>query len=76
MSLVNNERVKLTATYLNGVAIAVFAVGTLAPLFSYAYSDADSSRSLWSVILVSAACLVISGTIHYGARYSLRKLQP
>ena len=32
MSLIHNERIKLRATYLNGLAIAVFAVGSLAPL--------------------------------------------
>lgn len=29
MSLIRNERTKLTATFLNGLAIAVFAVGGL-----------------------------------------------
>lgn len=34
MSLVGNERTKLTATYLNRVAIAIFAIGAFAPLVS------------------------------------------
>ena len=32
MSLVHNEQTKLRATYLNGLAIATFAVGSLAPI--------------------------------------------
>jgi hypothetical protein len=35
MSLIENERTKLTAAYLNGLAIAIFAIGGLAPFFSY-----------------------------------------
>lgn len=31
MSLIHNERAKLTATYINGIAIAIFAVGSFAP---------------------------------------------
>jgi len=34
---IHNERTKLTATYLNGAATAVLAVGALAPLFSVAF---------------------------------------
>ena len=30
MSLIHNERTQLTATYLNGIAIAIFAVGGFA----------------------------------------------
>jgi hypothetical protein len=31
-AFVRNERTKLTATYLNGLAIAILAVGALAPV--------------------------------------------
>ncbi|HSI41256.1 MAG TPA: hypothetical protein VLA00_11990 [Xanthobacteraceae bacterium] len=34
VSLIHNERTKLSATYLNGVAIAVLAVGGLGPLIT------------------------------------------
>jgi hypothetical protein len=35
MSLVDNERAKLSATYFNGLAIAVMAIGGFAPLVSF-----------------------------------------
>ena len=76
MSLINNERVKLRATYLNGLAIAVFAVGSLAPLFSYVYSASNPGRPLWSVVLLSLISLVVSVVVHYIAGYTLRRLQP
>lgn len=31
MTLIHNEQAKLTATYINGLAIATFALGALAP---------------------------------------------
>jgi hypothetical protein len=63
MSLVRNEQTKLTATYLNGLAIALFAVGGLAPLFSYAFGSMGG-RPLWTVILTAAICLVVSAILH------------
>ena len=71
MSLIHNERVKLSATYLNGVAIAVFALGSLAPLFSYIYS-AEATQPPWVTAVVSIICAFVSAAIHYGARYALR----
>jgi hypothetical protein len=47
------ERIKLTATYLNGLAIAVMAVGGFAPLVSGAPNAATV-----------AVCLVISIALH------------
>ena len=70
MSLIHNERTKLTATYFNGLALAVFGVGGLAPLFSYAFSDNDS-RPLWAVALVSVICMAISAALHLLARRRL-----
>jgi hypothetical protein len=46
MSLVHNERTKLTATYINGLAIAVFAVGGLAPILSNLYAGAPNPARL------------------------------
>ena len=39
MSLVGNEQAKLSATYLNGVAIAVAAVGGIAPWVTLVAQD-------------------------------------
>jgi hypothetical protein len=74
MSLIHNERVKLTATYLN-VAIAVVAIGGLAPLFSYIYST-DVTQPPWVIIVLSIVCTFVSAALHYAARRSLRRLQP
>ena len=71
-NLVRNERTKLTATYLNGVAIAVVAVGGFAPLIT----AANSVTALWTTIApTSVICLFISGTLHLTARRILKGLK-
>jgi hypothetical protein len=71
-NLVRNERTKLTATYFNGVAIAVVAVGGFAPLIS----AANSTAALWpTVVPTSVICLFISGTLHLAARRILKGLK-
>jgi len=75
MSVVHNEQTKLTATYLNGMAIALFAVGGLAPMFSYAFGSM-TGRPLWTVVFTAAICLISSAILHLVARRSLRELIP
>ena len=74
MSLVHNERTKLTATYLNGLAIALFAVGGLAPIFSHAFGA--EPRPLWTLAAAAAICLVGSAALHLWARRILKGLIP
>ena len=75
MSLVHNERTKLTATYLNGLAIALFAVGSLAPISSYALA-ATSTQTLWVTAAAAAICLGASVTLRLVARRTLEGLVP
>lgn len=75
MSLIHNERVKLLATYVNGLAIAVFAVGGLAPilsLFTGAIVPDRASYALWIV----AICIVFSAALHFTASLILRRMVP
>lgn len=75
MSLVRNERLKLFATYLNGLAIATFALGGMAPLFSILYGTVTNPALGWTV-LVAVSCLAASATLHYVASVVLKGLQP
>lgn len=72
MSLMQNERTKLSATYLNGIAIAIIAVGGFAPLV--ARVSMGEAPSL-SVAILCVTCILISATLHYAARYVLKGLQ-
>jgi hypothetical protein len=74
MNLVHNERTKLSATYLNGVAIAVLAIGAFAPLVSYASAGSEVSPAVLSVL--SLGCLIVSTLLHYAARRLLGRLHP
>lgn len=73
MSLVRNEQTKLTATYLNNVAVALFVVGSLTPLFSMGTDAAEPSTAR---LIISGLCLVASVALHIVARRVLRRLQP
>jgi hypothetical protein len=75
MSLIHNEQAKPTATYVNGLAIAVFAVGGLAPLFSVLYSDRPASIPFLSIVGISLVCFAASGGLHYAARRFLKGMR-
>ena len=57
MSLIHNELAKLSATYVNGLAIAVFAVGGLAPIFTNLYATNPTAASTWTLQAVAAFVL-------------------
>lgn len=71
--LVANERIKFTATYANGLAVAIFAVGGFAPFISTALSD---SPRFEPVLVTMAVCWIMSGVIHWVVRHALRNLRP
>ncbi|RWX75211.1 amino acid transporter [Neorhizobium lilium] len=71
-NLVRNERTKLTATYFNGAAVAVAAVGTLAPLISSLNTPAGIPNL--STAISCLVCLFASGILHFIARRLLKGL--
>lgn len=71
--LVNNERLKLLATFVNGMGIATFAVGALAPLFS----DLDGPTGIARVTAISSGiCFIGACVLHYLASTILKGLRP
>jgi len=73
VSLVGNEQAKLTATYLNGVAIALAAIGGVAPWVGVVVQS--SSTDALRVSLSSLVCFSLSVALHYTARRVLTKLR-
>ncbi|MGF9562354.1 amino acid transporter [Neorhizobium sp. JUb45] len=71
--LVNNERLKLLATFVNGIGVATFAVGGLAPMISGFYAEAGITVS---VLLTSTVCILGAFALHYAASRFLRRLVP
>ena len=71
--LVGNERTKLLATYLNGVAIATLAIGGVAPLASLVSGVSSASAlTVFAMVTVSAA---MSVGAHLSGRWVLGRLQ-
>lgn len=75
MSLIRNERLKLFATYLNGLAIAIFALGGLGPIFALLYAETPNPAATYTV-LVAISCLAGSAALHYAASIVLKGLRP
>lgn len=73
MTLIRNEQTKLTATFLNGMAIAMFAVGGLAPSIGMAAGSVPASVL---VVILMGYCLAASTALHLIARRILRRLMP
>lgn len=74
--LVTNERRKLSATYLNGLAVAIFAVGGFAPFISAVLAGGAGAQSPLLVLAIMGVCWIMSGAIHSAARASLKGLRP
>ena len=69
--MVQNERAKLSANYLNGVAISLAAVGGIAPWI--AFIQGAVGRPI-VVGLSSVVCVLISIGLHLVARVLLGRL--
>jgi hypothetical protein len=72
-AFVKNERLKLLATFVNGMGIAMFAVGVLAPMISdIGLSSERGSLAVLSTII----CFVGAFALHYLGSTILRGLRP
>jgi hypothetical protein len=70
-NLIFNERAKLSATFVNGVAIALFAVGGLAPVVGQIQ---NGDRPLGTTIF-AAGCVAGAFGLHLVARWLLRGMR-
>ncbi|WP_209738699.1 hypothetical protein [Aureimonas populi] len=66
------ELAKLTATYYNGLAVSVFAVGGLAPLVAGFSQSPIDLEAPWIAVL-SLAAFALSLVAHLVARYVPRR---
>lgn len=73
MGLVHNEQIKLSATFLNGVAQAVFAVGCLGPVVAMLIGSVAPGLI---PLGVAAGCWMLAVALHLVARRILRRLLP
>ncbi|WP_172121545.1 amino acid transporter [Devosia sp. 919] len=69
--LVRNEQRKLTATYMNGVPMALVGIGALAPIVALAQSSSGSPTAAFVVV----GCFISSLGLHWLARRHLKGLE-
>jgi len=72
LDVIYNERIKLFATFVNGLGIAIFAVGGLAPLIS-SLNGSASPRQL--LLFTSATCILGAFALHYIASAVLKRIR-
>ena len=70
--LAHNERLKLTATYVNGVTVALLAVGGFAPAFNLVVNQTTPTSG---VLALTAICHIISVTLHFISRRTLKGIR-
>jgi hypothetical protein len=73
---VQNERTRLTATWVNNVAAATVAAGTISPLAALAYGFMGAHRAAWIVAALSGAWILAGAGLHAIARAILGSLRP
>ncbi|MFN3077642.1 MAG: amino acid transporter [Alphaproteobacteria bacterium] len=75
MSLVENERTKLTATFMNGIAIAMVAAGAIAPLVAFSYGLPGAAHGV-TIALIGIGWISGGIALHLVARRHLKGLAP
>lgn len=76
MSLVHNERVKLTATFLNTLASASVVAGGISPLVALVYGFGATSLAGWLIAMVAVMWIFVGVGLHLFARVILGRLKP
>ncbi|MDR6951446.1 hypothetical protein J2X65_000794 [Ancylobacter sp. 3268] len=75
MSLVHNERTKLTATLLNNVAAAMLITGGGGLIVALSYGPPGLTGG-WSALGITAIWISSGAAIHYMARLLLKGSKP
>jgi hypothetical protein len=75
VSLVENERTKLTATLFNTLATAVVAAGGLAPLAAMIYGMSNQHIAGVYVALIIVICVLMGAFLHWVGRSVLGRLR-
>jgi hypothetical protein len=75
MSKIADEQIKLTASFLNGIAVALVVAGAVAPLAALTYGLPGAARGGF-VALFGGAWILAGAMLHLVARRVLRRLTP
>jgi hypothetical protein len=75
MHLVENERTKLTASWLNALATALMAAGVFAPAAALIYGISQFPMDRWTMVSLALACFAIGASLHLLGRAVLGRLR-
>ena len=70
---VHNERVKVTANWFNGSAIAAVAVGCFAPITAFVTSQPSAPLEPLNVLV--SGWLFLSVSLHFASRITLGRMR-
>jgi hypothetical protein len=77
MSVIHNERIKLTAAAIDRASTSMFVVGFLGPGVATFYTDGGISPvHAKSLMAGGGICVIISLVLHFVARSVLKGLKP
>lgn len=69
------EKIKLRASFLNGLAMGIMLIGAFTPITRAAYDPAIQASTLGLMAVLSVVCFVMSGVLHYYAMRVLNELE-
>jgi hypothetical protein len=75
MFLVHNERTKLTASWLNGLATALIAAGFFGPMAALVYQVVPLTVQSGYVIAIAFGCFALASVLHLFGIVYLRRLR-
>jgi type IV secretory pathway VirB2 component (pilin) len=75
MSMIQNERTKLSAAFLNALATAIVAAGLFAPVAAIAYGISEFHIGKLYIFAVVLICIVAGATLHWTGRALLGGLR-
>ncbi|MBP0614503.1 hypothetical protein [Jiella mangrovi] len=67
------EAAKLTATFLNGLAVGLAIVGGVAPILNAIYTTERVPVEAWMRAVIGSVCFVVAVTIHLIATSYLKR---
>ena len=74
MSLVDNERLKHTASWLNSLATALMTAGAFAPTAALLYGLSTPSMNALALIVIIPICVGLGLALHLSGRALLGRL--
>lgn len=74
-TLIHNERLKLTATWLNTLATATIAAAVLAPITLIINSLETGAEVHWALLIGSLIFVPVGVSLHLAGRWMLGSLQ-